>query len=90
MSLTAIEVLETMKEIINSTEIIEICEKWRDEHKVKTYADVFFEQFPNAERFYGNKKIPIVEFRQIYGGEIVSIGEDVKLWLQPYPKELED
>ena len=112
--LTAVEVLETMKEICNTCyencriessgepcpldkydcgeiwkykpeEIVEVCEKWQEEHKVKTYADHFFKQFPNAERRSNN--IPVIAFYRMYGGEWESAEKNIERWLQPYPKE---
>ena len=68
-------------------EVIEICEKWRKDHPVKTYADVFFEQFPNAERWHNDNRIPQASFNQIYGGTFINSETDVELWLQPYPED---
>lgn len=72
----------------NAEEIIEICEQWRKEHPVKTYADVFFEQFPNADYTnYNSTKIPNIAFKHLYGGNYIDMETDVKLWFQPYPED---
>lgn len=71
----------------SAEEVIEICERWRKDHPVKTYADVFFEQFPNAKRFYNDHRVPDTRFNAIYGGNYVGVNEDIELWLQSYPEE---
>lgn len=73
----------------NAEEVIEICEKWRKDHPIKTYADVFFEQFPDAlyDEIEG-ERIPKVYFDMVYKvNNPVKCGKqyDMKLWLQPYP-----
>ena len=71
----------------NAEEIIEICEQWRKEHPVKTYADAFLEQFPNAKRYRRDSRVPTIEFTDIYGGTFLGENNDVELWLQPYPED---
>ena len=71
----------------SAEEVIEICERWRKDHPVKTFADVFFEQFPNAKRYYNDNRVPEALFTDIYGEERKSIENDVELWLQPYPED---
>ena len=71
----------------NAEEIIEICEQWIKDHPVKTYADVFFEQFPNAKRYGRDSRVPTIVFTDIYGGTFLGENNDVELWLQPYPED---
>lgn len=44
----------------------EIVDKWAAEHPVKTYAQDFFEKFPNAARDHNG--LPGVCWKQVYGG----------------------
>lgn len=44
---------------------IEIVQKWSDEHSKKTYAQDFFEKFPNAQR--KSDESPFVCRKRIYG-----------------------
>ena len=46
-------------------EVNELILKWCDEHPAKTYADDFYEKFPNAERKSDNKT-PNVCINRIY------------------------
>lgn len=41
-------------------------QKWSDEHPKKTYAQDFFEKFPNAQNYAGVN--PVVCRKKIYGG----------------------
>lgn len=69
----------------NAEEIIEICEQWRKDNPRKTYADMFFEQFPNADyTTYNGVKVPTVTFKRLYGGGYIDMETDMKSWLQPY------
>lgn len=45
---------------------VEIVQKWSDEHPKKTYAQDFFEKFPNAQNYAGVN--PVVCRKKIYGG----------------------
>lgn len=45
---------------------IEIVQKWSDEQPKKTYAQDFFEKFPNAQNYAGVN--PVVCRKKIYGG----------------------
>lgn len=47
---------------------IEIVQKWSDEHPQKTYADDFFEKFPNAPKFQMGGH-PKACREAVYGGE---------------------
>lgn len=49
---------------------VQIVEKWAKEHPLKTYAQDFFEKFPNAPR--DRKGLPILCKKKIYGGECSS------------------
>ena len=46
---------------------IETVQKWSDEHPVKTYAQDFFEKFPDAQRAFDGT--PFACKKRIYGGE---------------------
>ena len=72
----------------NAEETVAICEQWRKDHPIKTYADIFFEQFPNAKRYHDDSRIPQALFTDIYGGEYKGCENDAKLWIQPYPGEV--
>lgn len=39
--------------IEDATKLIETIQKWSDEHPKKTYAQDFFEKFPNAQNYAG-------------------------------------
>lgn len=60
---------------------IEIVQKWSDEHPQKTYADDFFEKFPNAERIAD--RIPIICRQSIYGGECDKGKQCSDCWNEP-------
>ena len=62
-------------------EIIEKIQKWSNEHPQKTYADDFFEKFPNAERIAD--RIPIICRRSIYGGECDKGKQCPDCWNEP-------
>lgn len=53
----------TVSELPNN--IDEIVDKWVDEHPVKTYAQDFFEKFPNARK--NDSGIPNVCVKHVYG-----------------------
>lgn len=67
----------------------EIIIKWCDEHPVKTYADDFFEKFPNAERKY-DYEIPNVCINRIYPNAECDCYNKIcsECWRTPY-KEYE-
>lgn len=46
--------------------LIENLQKWSDEHPKETYAQDFFEKFPNAQNYAGVN--PVVCRKKIYGG----------------------
>lgn len=60
---------------------IEIVQKWSDEHSSKTYAQDFFEKFPNADR--GADQIPFICRRSIYGGECDKGKQCSDCWNEP-------
>lgn len=62
-------------------EIIDKIQKWSDEHPQKTYADDFFEKFPNADR--GADQIPFICRRSIYGGECDKGKQCSDCWNEP-------
>ena len=62
---------------------IEILQKWSDEHPKKTYAQDFFEKFPDAPKDEAVKgKCPLACRRGIYGGECPDMGCD-ECWNEP-------
>lgn len=80
---------------------IEIIQQWSDSHpepKPKTYADDFFERFPNASKCYFNEKdyvngngFPEVKRCNVYGVGIHGCKEgrctretQMKCWNEPY------
>lgn len=75
------------KYITEHTEVAnEMLLKWIDEHPIKTYADDFFEHFPNALKHHEN--YPRACRQYIYGGEC-NIKTCLACWNQPY-EESED
>lgn len=57
---------------------VEIVQKWSDEHPQKTYAEDFFEKFPNAPK--EDDGTPKSCWRNIYGdGNCVDIGHRCKM-----------
>ncbi len=71
----------------NPAKAAEIIEKWSKEHPVKTYADVFFEKFPNARR-KSDGVTPVVPLCYV---EKMGCGRNGILgckscWQQPYPE----
>lgn len=61
----------------------EIVLKWCDRHAVKSYADNFFEKFPNAEREDGD--IPTVCRNTVYGITSGCLGKPCKkCWKEKY------
>lgn len=62
---------------------IETVQKWSDEHPKKTYAQDFFEKFPDAPKDEAVKgKCPLSCRRGIYGGECPDMGCD-ECWNEP-------
>lgn len=57
-------------ECTNPEESVAIVEQWAKEHPLKTYAQDFFEKFPNAPR--DRTGLPILCKKKIYGGECSS------------------
>lgn len=51
--------------IEDATKLIETIQKWSDEHPKKTYAQDFFEKFPNAQSYSDGS--PVVCRKIIYG-----------------------
>ena len=51
--------------IEDATMAVENLQKWSDEHPKKTYAQDFFEKFPNVQR--GSYGTPLVCRKEIYG-----------------------
>lgn len=56
-------VTQSAEEIIRAVENLQ---KWSDKHPKKTYAQDFFEKFPNAQNYAGVN--PVVCRKKIYGG----------------------
>lgn len=52
--------------IEDATKLVEIVQKWSDEHPKKTYAQDFLEKFPEAQRNWDG--VPFVCRKRIYGG----------------------
>lgn len=52
--------------IEDATKLIETIQKWSDEHPKKTYAQDFFEKFPDAQS--GSDGTPFVCRKRVYGG----------------------
>lgn len=50
----------------DAIKLVETIQKWSDEHPKKTYAQDFFEKFPNAQNYAGVN--PVVCRKKIYGG----------------------
>ena len=67
----------------DATKVVESLQKWSDEHPKKTYAQDFFEKFPDAPRdeLY-KKRYPWVCRAGIYGGECPRIECD-ECWNEP-------
>lgn len=62
---------------------METVQKWSDEHPKKTYAQDFFEKFPDAPKDESAKgKCPVACRRGIYGGECTNIECD-ECWNEP-------
>ena len=51
--------------IEDATKLVEIIQKWSDEHPKKTYAQDFFEKFPKAQSYSDGS--PVVCRKIIYG-----------------------
>lgn len=60
---------------------IEIVQKWSDEHSSKTYAQDFFEKFPNAKK--DANMYPRICRQQIYGGECPDEVGCFNCWNEP-------
>ena len=73
--------LPTTAPTIDLPTMISMVQKWSDEHPLKTYADVFFEKFPNADR--GADQIPFICRRSIYGGECDKGKQCSDCWNEP-------
>ena len=81
----------TKIDIEDATRVIEIMQKWSDEHPKKTYAQDFFEKFPKAQS--NSDGTPFVCRKRIYGG-IRSTLEDCdytgacyRCWSEPLNDE---
>ena len=75
---------ERAEEIIKA---IENLQKWSDEHPTKTYAQDFFEKFPDAPKDESVKGMcPWVCRKRIYGGECSGIECD-ECWNEPLNDE---
>ena len=59
---------------------IETVQKWSDEHQKETYAQDFFEKFPEAQRNWDG--VPLVCRKRIYGGKCPGIECD-ECWNEP-------
>ena len=60
-------------------------QKWSDEHPKKTYAQDFFEKFPEAQR--NGDGVPFVCRRRIYGGNCDYTGACYRCWNEPMNDE---
>lgn len=68
------------KLILDFTEdYVQIVEKWAKEHPLKTYAQDFFEKFPNAPKDYDGT--PTSCKKNIYGG--ICGGDCLYCWNSP-------
>lgn len=73
----------TKIDIEDATKLIEIMQKWSDEHSKKTYAQDFFEKFPDAPKDEAVKgKCPLACRRGIYGRECPDMECD-ECWNEP-------
>lgn len=65
---------------LHPSEAVKIVQKWSDKHPLKTYAEDFFEKFPNAAREIGGT--PKSCWRNVYGsGNCPVIDHDcAKCW----------
>lgn len=61
-------------------------QKWSNEHPNKTYAQDFFEKFPDAPKNEFKGRCPLACRRGIYGGECPSAG-CVECWNEPMNDE---
>ena len=69
----------------DATELVEIMQKWSDEHPEKTYAQDFFEKFPKAQS--DSDGTPCVCRRIIYGGNCDYTGACYRCWNEPMNDE---
>ena len=60
---------------------VEIVQKWSDELPKKTYAQDFFERFPDAQRAFDGT--PFACKKRIYGGECPKAGICEDCWNEP-------
>ncbi len=71
--------------------VIAVVQQWSDEHPMKTYADVFFEQHPFADaEIVKGIRSPCICRAKVYGGNKCSIGETKfcwECWHEPYPEQ---
>lgn len=77
--------------IEDATKLVEIVQKWSDEHPKKTYAQDFLEKFPEAQRNWDG--VPFVCRKRIYGGihSAKSEGcEDTKACYRCWNKPMEE
>lgn len=72
------------EEIITAVEILQ---KWSDEHPKKTYAQDFFEKFPDAPRCKSaNGRYPSACRKAIYDGKCPGVGCE-ECWNEPLNDE---
>ena len=87
--------LSVLGYVFRPAKAAEIIEKWAAEHPVKTYADVFFEKFPDAPR-KADGRTPMCDPCDIWE-EMGDIGNTcsgccpmAKCWQQPYPERRDE
>lgn len=73
--------------IEDATKLVEIVQKWSDEHPKKTYVQDFFEKFPDAQSYSDGS--PVICRKIIYGRirppfeNCSYIGACYKCWNEP-------
>lgn len=74
---------------LNADKANRIILKWIDEHPKKTYADDFYEKFPNAEKDLGRPRICV---NRIYPGAECDCKNKIcdSCWRKPYKEESND
>lgn len=82
----------TKIDIEDTTRVIEIMQKWSDEHPKKTYAQDFFEKFPKAQSDSDGTPLFVCR-KRIYGGlqpkseECDYTGACYRCWNKPMNDE---
>lgn len=72
---------------ICAEKVVEVLQKWSDEHPQKTYAQDFFEKFPDAQRCKSfNGGYPSACRKSIYAGECPGEGCE-ECWNEPMEEQ---